>query len=111
MGELAELIRQRVKNAPPDKPHLRIVKVEAPTLPGPNFDGITREAHIRRIRYLARAYRLRWLLDQETFHVAALECLEDAELSALLADMERARECMQEDVSFEDAGLVRSRAG
>lgn len=73
------------------------------------LDAISRDAYIRRIRWLSRAFRLQWLLDQGTFHVASIECLEDAELSALLGDMERARECMRDDVSFEDAGLIRKR--
>lgn len=64
---------------------------------------------LARIRDLRRMYRLGWLVRQETFNVPALECLEDRELSALLQDMERARECLQDDVSFEEAGLVRSR--
>lgn len=94
-----------------EKPRLRIVKLATRQANTPQgMDSIVREAHYRRIRYLARAYRLRWLLDQETFHVTRLECLDDEQLSRLLADMERARECMQDDVSFEEAGLIRSRA-
>lgn len=73
------------------------------------MDAISRDAVLARIRDLRRMYRLGWLVRQETFNVAALECLEDRELSALLQDMERARECLQDDVSFEEAGLVRSR--
>ena len=108
ISRLVGLIEQGLKDSPAAKPDLRIV---ASRPEKSLFDAITRDAHLKRIRYLARAYRLRWLVDQETFHVAALECLEDAELSKLLADMERARECMSDDVSFEEAGLVRSRAG
>ena len=53
---------------------------------------------ISRIRDLQRMYGLGWLVRQETFHVPALECLEDGELSALLSDMERARECIAEAI-------------
>ncbi len=74
------------------------------------LDPISRDAHYKRIRYLSRAYGLRWLMDQETFKLPSIECLDDDALSALLSDMERARECMHDDVSFEDAGLVRARA-
>lgn len=96
--------------APREKPKLRLVKAD----PGPDpkrLDSVSREAHFRRIRWLARAFRLQWLLDQGTFHVASIECLDDDELSALLTDMERGRECMRDDVSFEDAGLIRRRGG
>lgn len=107
MNELVALLKERVKSAPQPKPKLKLIKLETPQNKGFSMDSISREAHIRRIRWLARAFRLQWLLDQETFHVAAIECLEDDALSALLRDMERARECMRDDVSFEDAGLIR----
>lgn len=110
MDQLAAIIRERVKNAPLAKPQLRIVRVEPPQADVFKLDEIAREAHIRRIRWLARAFRLQWLMDQSTFHVASIECLDDSDLSALLRDMERARECMHDDVSFEDAGLIRSRS-
>lgn len=74
------------------------------------FDDITRSAAICRIRDLQRMFHLGWLVRQETFHVPGLECLEDGELSALLADMERARECMAEGIDLEHTGLIRSRA-
>lgn len=101
---LLDKLQARIAAAPSSRPALSAV-------PDPGWmDPISREAHCKRIRYLARAYGLRWLLDQETFHVAALECLDDDALSALLRDMERGRECLRDDVSFEDAGLVRARA-
>ncbi len=81
--------------------------------PGPNeiqFDDITRNAVISRIRDLERMFRLGWLVRQETFHVPGLECLEDSELSALLSDMERARECLCDGIDLEHTGLIRSRA-
>lgn len=48
------------------------------------------------------------MVDQATFNVASLSCLEDCDLIRLVNDMERARECIMDGVSFEDAGLVRS---
>jgi hypothetical protein len=71
------------------------------------MDGVSREAHYRRIRYIASAYRLQWLVDQATFDIANIEDLPDDQLSDLLRDMDRARECPQEDVSYEEAGLIR----
>ena len=74
------------------------------------FDDITRNAVIFRIRDLQRMFGLGWLVRQETFHVPGLECLEDGELSSLLSDMERARECLDEGIDLEHTGLIRSRA-
>lgn len=94
-----------------EKPKLRLVdlppKREAVDH---GIDAITREMHYRRIRYLASAYGLQWLVDQATFSVVNIEDLSDDDLIALHRDIERARECPLEDVSFEDAGLVRNRA-
>lgn len=101
---LLDKLQARIAAAPV-KPRLVVV----PPADG-WMDAISKEAHCKRIKYLARAYGLRWLVDQETFTVASVECLDDDALSALLHDMERARECMRDDVSFEDAGLVRARA-
>ena len=97
-------LQERIAAAPA-KPRLTVV----PAQPG-MYDPITRDAVLSRIRDLRRMYRLGWLVRQETFNAPALECLEDAELSKLLQDMERARECLQDDISFEEAGLVRARA-
>jgi len=58
--------------------------------------------------HLKRFYRLDWLVDQETFNVANVSCLEDCDLIRLLNFMEHARECIVEGIPFEDAGLVRS---
>lgn len=104
---MALIEKKLEKRVPGDRPALRLVQDAPPKSQEFTLDPISREAHVRRIRWLARAFRLQWLMDQGTFHVATIECLDDAELSALLADMERARECMRDDVSFEDAGLIR----
>ena len=95
-----------VRPAPkPPAPQLHLVQ---PVRSG--IDSITREAMVSRIRDLARMYRLDWLVRQETFHVPTIELLEDDELSALLSDMEAGRECVVDGISFDDRGLVRSRA-
>lgn len=72
------------------------------------FDSITRDSMLRRISFLRRRYCLQWLQDQATFNLPSIECLDDKPLAALLQDMERARECIAEDIAFEDAGLVRA---
>lgn len=91
------------------KPSLRLV--ELPTRPAreTGMDDIQREAHYKRIRYLASAYKLQWLVDQATWNCANIEDLSDEDLIELHADMDRARECPQDDVSYEEAGLVRTR--
>ena len=81
---------------------LRAMAPVKPTL----YDSITRESVLRRVRYLARAYGLRWMIDQATFNKANLDYLEDHEMSALLRNMERARECPDYDISYQAAGLV-----
>jgi hypothetical protein len=91
------------------KPKLRLIEC-APRKPDVRMDDISREMHYRRIRYYACAYRLQWLVDQACFDCVNIEDLSDDDLIALHRDMDRARECPHDDVSFEDAGLVRSRA-
>jgi hypothetical protein len=107
---LALKVRQRLGN----KTGLRLVTAETvgssiPTTPTPGFlNPQSRDIIYSRIRDLSRMYWLKWLVRQETAHVGGtLECLEDADLSALLSQMERARECRVEGVGFDDAGLVR----
>lgn len=51
------------------------------------------------------------LIDQACFGLEAMEQLTDEDLRGLLRDIERGIDCIREDVSFEDAGLVRSRYG
>ncbi|TDB29740.1 hypothetical protein ATCM_12615 [Stenotrophomonas sp. ATCM1_4] len=63
------------------------------------------------IRSLTRAYRpfgFQLLVDQATIGRAAIEDLSDTELLALHRDLDRARECLTDGVSFEEAGLLRS---
>lgn len=100
------MIAARVKGAKPAKPKLRIIQAAKPTI----FDSITRECILKRVRYLAKAYQLHWVIDQATFNMAGVDSLEDRELSKLMSEMERARECVHEGVAFDDAGLVRSNA-
>jgi len=106
---LAKMIAAQLESAP-KKPKLRLIDLPERKPRDVGMDAISREMHYRRIRYLAGAYRLQWLVDQACFACANIEDLGDAELIELHADMEKARECPIEDVSFEDAGLVRSRA-
>lgn len=102
---LASVIANTVKGVRPAKaPHLTLVDTQPKQL----FDSVTRDACLKRIRFLRKAYSLAWLVDQHTFDAPALESLTDEALSDLLRAMERARECIVEGVSFDDAGLVES---
>ncbi len=100
------------------RPNLRLVNAETvrreiPTAPELGFlDPQSRTVIYARLRDLSRMYWLAWLVRQETAHVGGvIECLEDQELTSLLAKMERARECRTEGIGFDDAGLVREQGG
>jgi hypothetical protein len=86
------------------KPKLRVVTAPKPSL----FDSITRESVLKRVRFLRDRWHMQCLVDQATFNVPNLDCLEDADLVQLLHDMERARECRGEGIDWEEAGLIRS---
>ena len=104
LEELSQIIDARSGVGRNSRPKLRLIIPPTPKL----LDSISRDAHLRRILHLKRAYRLDWLVDQETFDVASVSCLEDYDLIRLLGYMERARECISENISFDDAKLVRT---
>lgn len=58
--------------------------------------------------WLRKRYGLTWLLEQACFNAANVYELDDAAVIALLQRMEKARECIADGISFEDAGLVQS---
>lgn len=99
-----------IEAAEREKPKLRLIELPARPQREIGLDWIAREAHYKRIRYLAGAYRLQWLVEQATFHCCNIEDLSDDELIALHRDLDRARECPEDDVSYQDRGLVRNRA-
>lgn len=101
---LATVIANTVKGVTPAKPKLRLVEAPPPTL----FDSITRDGCAKRIRYLRKAYQLQWLVDQHTFNEPCLESLSDEAMSKLLGELEKARECIIEGISFDEAGLMRN---
>lgn len=103
LDALAQALAEKVQKGKPTKPNLRLVTTEVA-----RFDAITRESILRRVRFLARSYQLQWLVDQHTFNVPNIDCLDDHAMPALLNDLEKARECITDGVSFEDAGLIRS---
>lgn len=75
------------------------------------MDRICRESHIRMIRSLVRAYRpfgFQILVDQATIGRSGVDELDDAELIDLHRTIDRARECLQDGITFEEAGLIKS---
>lgn len=118
LERLAMIASLRAQRLLGKKPGLRVVGVGSPRreipepLPPDSLDSRSRDILYRRIRDLARMYRLAWLVRQETEHVGGtLESLTDEDLLALRGRMEYARECRVEGIGFDDAGLVRQREG
>lgn len=96
------------------RPALRAV--QATTAPEPNgfrMDAVLRESHFRMIRHFRRRWGqpMQLIIDQACFGVMGIEQLPDDDLIQLHKDLERAEDCMRDGVTFEDAGLLRSRYG
>jgi len=91
------------------RPALRLVVEQAPQ----GMDFILRESHCRMIRHFRRRWgsSMQMLIDQACFGYTGIEALPDDDLIQLHRDLERAQDCMRDGVSFEDAGLLRSRYG
>ena len=111
--QLQELAQRLAKAMDGDKaaavpaPRLRLVPAKAPR----GMDSITKDSHCRMIRHYRRHWgpAMQMLIDQACFGLTGIEDLEDDQLIALHRDMERGMECMRDGVSFEDAGLLRTR--
>lgn len=87
------------------KPALRVVEGKPA-----GMDVIERESHLRFIRSMRRAYRhvgMDLIINQATLGKGTIDDLTDQELVQLHRDMDRARDCLRDDISFEDAGLIR----
>lgn len=93
----------------PQRPSLRLVQ----TQPEPFMDAVLRESHCRMIRHYRRHWgqAMQFLIDQACFGYTGVEALPDEALIELHRDLERAQECMRDGVTFEDAGLLRTRYG
>ncbi len=83
------------------------------TRPAMRMDVVLRESHYRMIRHFQRRWgaSMQLLIDQACFGYMGIEQLPDDDLIQLHKDLERAEDCMRDGVSFEDAGLLRSRYG
>lgn len=111
LNELVDLIRDRVKNGPPPRPTLAIVGPE-PTPdpePPPGLDFIARRMHERMIWQLIYAYPgcgFRDIYEHAVRGRGCLAKLSDFEVVDLHDKMDRARECLADGISLEDAGLL-----
>lgn len=123
MDKLAQLIALRAQRKMGMKPSLQLVgDARQASCPSPTaileaaqtrMDVLVRESHCRMIRHFRRRWGLpmQEIIDHACFGLAGIEQLDDAALVQLHMDLERAQECMRDGVSFEDAGLLRSRYG
>jgi len=97
---------ERIAAAQPDDAAVQHGGFSAP------MDEVMRQSHYRMIRSLTRAYRqfgFQLLVDQATMGKSGVDDLSDDELIGLHRDLDRARECLQDGITFEEAGLLRSR--
>jgi hypothetical protein len=103
-----ELIRRLMSEATPEPgAKQEALRPEVPAdLGHRGMDSVTREAYLRRIRFLRDRFGLRWLVDEATRYVTVLDCLEDSELVQLQAVLDRARGCLLDGVALEDVGIV-----
>ncbi|KIQ21572.1 hypothetical protein RT95_20730 [Xanthomonas campestris] len=101
--KIAVSLGVKLKPAPS---HLSVV-----TQGNPNgLTALQRDVHYARIRDLGNMYWLNWLIRQETMHCdGIMECLGDEELMSLLRKMQRAKDCREEGVGFDEVpGLVKA---
>jgi len=83
--------------------------VAADTLvPEQAMEPFSREAHIRIIKHHCSHYGLQILVDQACIGYSGLNGLPDDALLQLHKDIDRARECIADGISLEDAGLIRA---
>lgn len=110
LGRLVAVIEDGLK--PRARPNLRVVQADEEYAPQ-RLCELERESHRRMIRHIRRrwGFAMQQLIDQATFGLPGLEQLDDEALVQLHKDLERAQDCMRDGVSFEDAGLLRSRYG
>lgn len=112
--ELAQRLANRTRELQEKhktRPKLAVVK--APERPDTQMHDIERESHCRMIRHMRRRWGMpmQLLIDQACFGLPGIEQLCDDSLIQLHKDLERAQDCMRDGVSFDDAGLIRSRYG
>lgn len=74
------------------------------------MDEVTRQSHLRMIKSMVRAFRpygLQLLVDQATIGKSRIDDLDDEAVIDLHRNLERALECIQDGITFAEAGLIR----
>lgn len=109
-GRLVAAIEEGLQ--PKTRPSLRVVRGDS-FVTQPRMCELERESHMKMIRHIRRrwGYAMQQVIDQACFGLAGIEQLDDDALVQLHMDLERAQDCMREGISFEDAGILRSRYG
>jgi hypothetical protein len=109
-GRLVAAIEEGLQ--PKARPNLRVVQNDGLFL-APSMCELERESHRKMIRHIRRrwGHAMQQVIDQACFGLAGLEQLDDDALVQLHKDLERAQDCIRDGVSFEDAGILRSRYG
>lgn len=64
---------------------------------------------ITSLRKFYKPFGMDVIVNQALIGKAGVDQLEDDELVALLRSIDRARECISDGISFEEAGLIRAR--
>lgn len=105
MNKKAEVLLQKLQDRIANAPRVKTIRIVVSTSIG--MEPATRRSHIKMIRHLAKLFRLQVLVDQAVFGRQNLESLEDSELLSLRQDIERAKECFEQGIPLEDAGLVK----
>jgi len=100
-------IRALLADSVPSNPAPRLApRPMIPAAAGGCMDDVTRQAYLRRVRFLRDRYGLRWLVEEASGYVTCLDDLSDAELIALQGQLDRASQCIRDGVPLEDAGFV-----
>ncbi|QWF19272.1 hypothetical protein [Lysobacter capsici] len=106
LDALSTMVADRLRELPA-RPKFRIVTpADFDVGASKSLTAIDRAWHLDRIADLKRMYSLDWLVRQETRRAGSVVGLDDDSLRALLDLMETARECIRDDVPFEDRGLI-----
>lgn len=98
---------------PARKPDLKLVDTPPePPPPRRRLDPVDRDMHARMIHHYRRRYAvygIQIIIDQALSEagVAMVYDLDDDALLALRRDIDRAWQCIEDGVAFEEAGLIR----
>jgi hypothetical protein len=108
LRELAQQMAECMGVPPREQPQLRVVADGDPEFaPNARLSAEDRLVLLDRVTDLANLYSLGWLVRQETAkNRGVLEGLQDQALVALVRKLERARQCREDDVAFDEVGLV-----